>query len=130
NAPLGQGAKFTGVASVLNPPDPPPAGCLVDLAQARSKLMDAIVESDDGLMEKYLLEGTVGGDELLAAIPKALAAGTVIPIFCTSGKKDVGVAELLDAICQIALSPAQGRKLKATKGQGDKAQEVILEPTE
>lgn len=130
NAPVGQGAKFSGVASVLNPPEPAPADCLVDLAAARSKLVDAIVESDDALMEKYLLEGTVGGDELLAAIPKALAAGTVVPIFCTSGKKDVGVVELLEAICQIGLSPAQGRKPKATKGTGDKAQEITLEPTE
>src|SRR5438132_933291 len=100
NAPIGQGAQFGGVVSVLQPPDKPPAGCLVDLGQARSKLIDAIVESDDALMEKYLVEGTVSNDELIGAIPKALAAGTVIPIFCTSAKKDVGIAELLDAICQ------------------------------
>src|SRR6516225_1027043 len=47
NAPIGQGAQFSGVVSVLNPPDKSPAGCLVDLAQARSKLVDAIVESND-----------------------------------------------------------------------------------
>lgn len=130
NAPIGQGAQFSGVVSVLNPPDPAPKGCLVDLAQTRSKLVDAIVESDDALMEKYLMEGNVGAEELLGAIPKALAAGTVVPIFCTSAKKDVGVKELLDAICQIGLSPAQGRKLKGTKGHGEKAQEVSVEPTE
>src|SRR5262249_22430858 len=83
NAPCGQGAQFKGVVSVLNPPDPAPAGCTTDLAQARSKLVDAIVESDDAIMEKYLLEGTVSTDELNAVIPKALAAGTVVPIFFT-----------------------------------------------
>jgi elongation factor G len=130
NVPAGQGAQFSGVVSVLNPPAQPPAGALTDLGQARSKLVDAIVEADEGLMEKYLMEGAVGGDELLAALPKALAAGTVIPIFCTSAKKDLGVAELLDALGQVALSPAQGRKRKATKGSGDKAEEIILEPKE
>ncbi len=130
NAPIGQGAQFGSVVNILNPPDKPPAGCLVDLSQARSKLLDAIVECDDALMEKYLTEGTVSAGELEAVIPKALAAGTVIPIFCTSAKKDIGIAELLDALCRYALSPASGRRRAGTKGQGDQAKEVALEPKE
>src|SRR5262249_30244919 len=130
NAPVGVGPKFSGVVSVLNPPASPPAGCPVDLAAARSQLIDAVVESDDALMEKYLMEGGVSAEELNAATPKALAAGTVIPIFCTSAKKDIGTAELLQAFCDYALSPAQGKKRTAVKGQGDKAQETTLEPSE
>ncbi len=130
NAPIGHGAQFSGVVSVLNPPEKAPAGVLADIADARSKLVDAVVESDEALMEKYLTDGAVSGDELTAALPKALAAGTVIPIFFTSGKKDIGVGELLDAIADIALSPAQGKTRTATKGSGDKAAEVTLEPTE
>jgi elongation factor G len=130
NAPIGQGAQLSGVVSVLNPPDKPPPGCLVDLAQARSKLVDAIVECDDALMEKYLTEGTIGTQELEAVIPKALAAGTVVPIFCTSAKKDVGVAELLDAICQYALPPTLAKRRTASKGTGEQAKEIPLEPSE
>jgi elongation factor G len=130
NAPIGQGAQFSGVVSVLNPPDPTPAGCLVDLAQARSKLVDAIVECDDALMEKYLLEGNVGAEELTAALPRALAAGTVVPIFCTAAKKDIGIAELLESLAAYALSPVQGRPRTATKGQGDKSTQVTVEPNE
>jgi elongation factor G len=100
----------------------------VDLGAARSQLIDAVVEADEALMEKYLLEGAVSAEELTAALPKALAAGTVVPIFYTSAKKDVGVAELLEAVAAYALSPLQGKKRTATKGQGDKAQEVVLEP--
>src|SRR6266851_8319853 len=129
NAPIGQGAQFSGVVSVLNPPDKPD-GCLVDLAQARSKLVDAIVECDDALMEKYLIEGTVSAQELSAVIPKALAAGTVIPIFCTSAKKDLGVAELLDAFCQYALPPNLAKPRTITKGAGDQAKETALEASE
>jgi elongation factor G len=130
NAPIGTGAQFSGVVSVLNPPAAPPAGLLVDLGQARSKLVDAIVESDESLMEKYLLEGDVGGEELNATLPKALAAGTMVPIFCTSAKKDIGVAELLESLAMVALSPAQGRKRTGTKGHGDKAAQATVEPTE
>jgi len=130
NAPIGQGAQFSGVVSVLNPPDKPPDGCLRDLAHATSKLVDSIVECDDSLMEKYLTEGTVNAQELSAVIPKALAAGTVIPIFCTSAKKDLGVAELLDAFCQDALPPTLAKPRTITKGTGDQAKETALEPSE
>src|SRR5439155_24700371 len=130
NAPVGIGADFKGVVSVLEPPDSMPVGCPVDVASIRSKLVDAIVEADESLMEKYLMEGAVSGAELKAAMPKALAAGTVIPIFCTSAKKDIGIAELLDAISNLALSPLEAKPRVAVKGSGDKAVEVTLEAKE
>jgi elongation factor G len=132
NAPVGIGPQFSGVVSVLNPPASPPAGCPVDLGAERAQLIDAIVESDEALMEKYLTEGTVSADELTAALPKALAAGTVVPIFCTSTKKDkdLGVQEVLDALAKFAPSPRQGQPRKAIRGSGDKAQDVPLEPSE
>ncbi len=125
NAPINVGPKFSGVVSVLNPPDAAPAGCAVDLTAARSQLIDAVVESDDALMEKYLLEGSISADELAAALPKALQAGTVIPVFCTAAKKDLGIAELLDGLAADTVSPEQGKKRKAKKGDS----EVTLEPS-
>jgi elongation factor G len=132
NAPIGQGGQFKGVVSVVTPPAAVPAGCLIDVTATRSKLVDAVVEADEALMEKYLTEGDVSPAELEAAIPQAIAAGTVIPIFFTSAKKDkdIGVPELLDAFCAYALSPLQGKKRVAVKGSGDSAQEVLLEPSE
>lgn len=131
NAPLGVGPQFSGVVSVLNPPASPPAGCSVDLGAARSQLLDAIVESDEALMEKYLGEGDVSAEDLAAALPKALAAGTVIPILCTAARKDkdIGVQELLDAIAKYAPSAASVKR-KATKGTGDKTTEVVVEGKE
>jgi len=119
NAPINVGPKMSGVVSVLNPPDSAPAGCAVDLTAARSQLIDAVVESDDALMEKYLLEGAISSEELATALPKALQAGTVIPVFCTAAKKDLGIAELLDGLAAYALSPEQGKKRTAKKGDSE-----------
>lgn len=130
NAPAGVGSAFTGVVSVLNPPDKAPAGCPVDLPTARSQLVDAVVESDEALMEKYLLEGTVSTEEVTAAFPRALAAGTLVPVVVTSAKKDIGVAELLEVLINFALSPVQGKRRVAIKGQGEQAKEIVLEPVE
>src|SRR5262245_7994915 len=128
NAPDAVGAGFSAVVSVLNPPAQKPAGCPVDLGAARSQLVDAVVEADEALMEKYLGEGDLSEAELKDALPKALAAGTVIPVFCASAKEGVGVPELLDALADFALSPLQGKKRTATKKQGGEAVEVALEP--
>jgi elongation factor G len=125
NAPINVGPKFSGVVSILNPPDAVPSGCAVDLTAVRSQLIDAIVESDDALMEKYLLEGSISAEELAAALPKAIQAGTVIPVFCTAAKKDLGIAELLDGLADYALSPEQGKRRTAKKGDS----EVTLEPS-
>ncbi|HEX5269530.1 MAG TPA: elongation factor G, partial [Gemmataceae bacterium] len=126
DAPNGVGSAFTGDVSVLKPPAQVPPGCPVDLAAARSQLVDAIVESDEALMEKYLTEGDVSNEELEHALPHALAAGAVIPILCTSAKKDIGLAELLDALAEEGESPAEAKPRKATRGGA----EVAVEPKE
>ena len=61
-------------------------------------MMDAIVEVDEKLMEKYLMEEPISHEEMVQVIPKALAAGSLVPIFCMSAKKDIGVTEFLDFV--------------------------------
>jgi elongation factor G len=125
NAPINFGPRLSGVVSVLKPPASAPAGCAVDLTAARSQLIDAVVESDDALMEKYLLEGSITDEELAAALPKAIQTGTVIPVFCTAAKKDLGIAELLDGLAEDTLSPEQGKRRAVKKGDS----EAGLEPS-
>jgi elongation factor G len=104
NAPTGLGPKLAGVVGVLNAAQQP-ADCPVNLAEARTQLVEAVAESEDALTEKYLSEGDLSNDELLAALPKAVAAGTVVPILCCCAKKDVGVPELMDAIARFGTPP-------------------------
>jgi elongation factor G len=130
NVPIGQGAKFTGVASALQPPASPPAGALVDLSAAHVQVMEAVVEADEALMEKYLGEGTISAEEVQRGLPKALSTGTLVPIFCTSAKKDIGIDELLDALALFALSPTQAKPRTLIKKAGDETKEVPLAASE
>jgi elongation factor G len=118
NAPVNPGPSCSGVVSVLAPPAST-AGCPVDLAAARSQLLDAVVECDEALMEKYLGEGDVTTDELVAVLPRALAAGTVIPVYCTSAKQGIGIPELLETLSANALSPLQGKARTAERKGGE-----------
>ena len=132
DAPVGVGAQFTGDISVLHPPEQAPATCPIDLSASRSRLVDAIVESDEALMEKYLTEGDVSDAELEHALPHALATGAVIPILCTSTKKglDIGITELLEALVDDGESPIDAHKHTAVRSNGQKSEEVTLPPSE
>jgi len=99
--PKGTGESISGVADLVQNPEGAPEG-LKDLAQeAREKLM----ECDDALLEKYLEGRPVTAEELAGALPRAIREGKVVPILCTSAKKDAGVAELMDFIAKFAPSP-------------------------
>lgn len=125
NVPNATGPGFTSVTRVLAPPEERS----VDVADARSQLIDAIVDADETLMEKYLAEGTLSADELDAAVPHALAAGTVVPIFCISAKSGVGVPELLSALADELLSPLAGAERLSHYHVGDAGHEHPVQPT-
>lgn len=117
NVPVGLGAKFSGVASVLEPPAAPPKDLAYDLEMARAMLAEAVAESDDALAEKFLTEGTLSAEELRAALPKAISSGAVTPIYCTAGKKDLGVPELMAGLAAFAPSPLTGVQRKTVDGK-------------
>ena len=115
NAPLGTGPAFSGVVSVLNPPAAAPAGCPVDLAAARSQLVDAVVESDETLMEKYLIEG----DRRAAELDRRPAEGPRrrhrhADLLHRRQKRDIGIPELLDALTRYTPSPGRPKRMPTT----------------
>jgi elongation factor G len=130
NVPDGVGDSFKRVICLLDPPADVPKTCPVDVANARTQLIDAVVECDEALTEKYLTEGEVSVAELEADITRALDAGTLIPIFCTSARKDIGVKELLEALSRYGLSPSFARKRLAGLQVGNNGKTHQLEPTE
>jgi len=125
NVPVGLGADFSGVVSTLNLPDSVPDGAVLDPTEVNQTVMDAIAESDEALMERYLETETLSPEEIETGIGNAIAAGTLIPIFCTSSRGDVGVSEFMDALAQFALPPATIERVAKDSDGGD----VPLEQT-
>ena len=107
NVPCGAGASFKGVKTTLSPGNAEQNGSVVNPALYGASMMDAIVEADEELMERYLEGEELKADEVLGGINKAIGSGTLIPIFCTSAKSGVGVAELMDALADFALTPGE-----------------------
>ena len=104
------------------------AADLLNVAECHTALVEAIVETDDALMEEYMESGTVPQEKLASAIARAVAGGNLIPVLFTNARDDVGIAELLDAILLYAPSPEVGKQRTLVVGAGEQAAEKPLEP--
>lgn len=124
NVPCGLGAHFKSVRTTLSG-TAEQNGAVVNPAIYGSSLMDAIVEADEELMERYLEGEELKADEVLGGINKAIASGTLIPIFCTSARTGVGVAELMDSLADFALTPGE----LVRHGRSDGGQEIEITPS-
>ena len=79
---------------------------MVDLAnEYREKLMDAVSDVDDQIMEMVLMEEEVPVEMIKAAIRKATIDNTMVPVTCGSSYKNKGVQEMLDAVVDYMPSP-------------------------
>jgi elongation factor G len=122
NVPVGQGSGFKSVVSTLNVPADT-AGALVDPNGIHDPLIESIIEVDEAVMERYFEGQPPSAEELSGLIVRAVAAGTLIPILCSSGKTEIGVMELLDALAFCGLSPTNLQRTATKDGQ-----EIFVEP--
>ncbi|MEM0979653.1 MAG: elongation factor G [Cyanobacteria bacterium P01_H01_bin.58] len=87
----------------------------------RSKLLEAIAEVDDDLMEKYIEGEDISEEEVIIAIRKGVVAGTLVPMLCGSAFKNKGVQLLLDAVVDYLPSPLDVPPIKGLLPDGTEA---------
>ena len=88
----------------------------------RVKLIEAVAEADDDLMEKYLGEEEISIAEIKAALRKGTIDGTIVPVLCGSAFKNKGVQRLLDAVIDYLPSPLDVPPIQGTLPNGDNAE--------
>ena len=106
--PVGQGSAFSGVVDLMNPPESAPDGVIGDIDEMRNSLAETILESDEGVLERYLMEEEIAPEEINALFSKAVAAGMVVPVLCCAPRADKGVAEVMDFFADVLPSPLDG----------------------
>ncbi len=93
---------------------------MVDKAQEyHDAMVESICETDDELMEKFLMEEVPTIEELKAALRKATIANKVTPVFCGTSYHNKGVQMLLDAIVDYMPSPVDIPAIKGTLPDSD-----------
>jgi len=135
--PIGAETQFKGVVDVLHQrayvgkdrdvaASPVPAELQDEVERAREMLMEAAAESDDALLEKYLEGNPLTDEELVHGFHEGVRTGRIVPVLCGSAALGEGLAPLLQAIVELAPSPAEAPAPQATDLRtGDP---VILSP--
>src|SRR3990167_875971 len=84
---------------------PVPADMAALVAEYREKMIEALAEVDEHLMEKYVGSEAISPEELRAAVRKGTIAMRVFPVLCGASFKNKGVQALLDAVIDYLPSP-------------------------
>ncbi|MDQ3413234.1 MAG: elongation factor G, partial [Chloroflexota bacterium] len=82
-----------------------PADFVEQAREARQQLIEAIAETDEALMMRYLEEDHISVEDLTSGLRAATIAGSLVPVLCGSALKNKGVQRMLDAIVSYLPSP-------------------------
>lgn len=142
--PIGAEDNFKGVVDLVNfrgiqwnehdkgmtfQEVPIPDDMLEEAREWRGKLLEAVAEYDESLMEKYFEdENSITEDEILNALRQATIEMKIVPMLCGSSFKNKGVQTMLDYVMSLLPSPLDKPEIKGTNPNTD--QEVVRHPTE
>ena len=136
--PLGEGDLFSGIIDIvaqkaLHYQDeldaevtegPIPDSLADKIAELRHEVMEAAVEHDDELLEKYLGGDELTEDELRQAIRTSTISGKLFPVFCASAFKNKGVRAMLDGVIDYLPSPCDVPPIQGHLPQHDETHEI------
>ncbi|WP_430734482.1 elongation factor G [Halodesulfovibrio aestuarii] len=91
--------------------------------EKRLEMMEAAAEEDEELFEKYLGGEELSAEEIKSALRKATIARTIVPVFCGSAFRNMGVQPLLDAVVDYLPSPVD---IPAMEGSDPDNEEVKI----
>jgi elongation factor G len=95
-----------------------PADMADQVAEYREKLLDAVVETDEALMERYLEGEELSPEEVAHALKDAVTRGELFPVACGVATKNLGTTALLDLLVEGVPSPAKKAPSIAVDGTG------------
>jgi len=117
--PIGAEDTFRGIIDLLNMEadvyydelgrdmrvEPIPEDMMEQAKEYRAKLVEAVAETDDALLDKFFNDEEITVEELKVAIRKATIANQIVPVVCGTSYRNKGVQKLLDAIIDYMPSP-------------------------
>ncbi|HRC87718.1 MAG TPA: GTP-binding protein, partial [Thermoanaerobaculia bacterium] len=131
--PIGQELGFEGVVDLVQQkaylfkrdgdgkaqPGPIPDSVASEAESWRSQLIEAVAETDEALLEKFLEGGEISQEELVSGLRKAVASRSLFPLTLSAAAHGIGPAALLDHLVEAAPSPVDAPPFPATNLGGE-----------
>lgn len=105
-----------------------PADHLDQAQEYRDKLIEALSDFDEEIMEKYLNGEEITVEELKASIRKCTIANEIVPVLCGTAYKHKGVRLMLDAVVDYLPNPLDIPQMKGF--DPDSNEEIVREPSD
>lgn len=83
------------------------------IEEYKQMVMEAVAETDEELLDKYLNNGELSDDDIYSGLIRGCAQGEIAPVLCGSASKVIGIKSMIDSIIQCFPSPDNGLKQKA-----------------
>ena len=77
------------------------------VTDARKRVQEGVAEQDDRLLEQYLALGELAQEELIDGLRLGVQGGAIVPLYCGSAIKNIGIVPLLNAIVDFLPSPME-----------------------
>ena len=138
--PIREGNEFKGFVDIIDMTArryegqdrvdiPVPEGMDEVIAPLRDMIMEAVAETDDVLMNKYFNGEEFTFDEIKKAIRRGVKEGSIYPVYCGSGLKNIGVRSLMDGIGKYLPNPNEIAEIAHDAKTGEPI-EVVQEETD
>lgn len=98
-----------------------PSELLEQAKEYRAKLIEALAETDEELLEKFMMEEEFSEAEIKAAVREGTIDGTIMPMLCGSAFKNKGVQVLLDAVVDYLPAPSEVPPITGELPNGESA---------
>ncbi|MEL6912090.1 MAG: elongation factor G, partial [Cyanobacteria bacterium J06598_4] len=133
--PIGNEAEFSGIVDLVRmkaivyeddlgreiKETDIPDELMAQAQEYRGKLIEAIAETDEALLEKFLMEEEFSEAEIKTAVRQATIDGSIMPMLCGSAFKNKGVQDLLDAVVDYLPAPPEVPAIKGELPNGEEA---------
>lgn len=101
-----------------------PAELAAEVSTLRELLMENVADGDDDLIEKFLEEGELSTEDILAGLRVSVKNGTITPICVCAATQNKGTAPLLDIVNDFLPSPEDRQPITATEIDGEELVEI------